>query len=638
MFEFIRTHQRLMQLLLLILVFPAFALFGIEGYTRFFGPDQALAEVEGRAITQQEFDGVMRQQEDQLRRSFGANFDPKMLDTPERRKQLLDGIIDDRLISAEAQHLRLTVSDAALRNAIMSQGFMQQLRKPDGSIDIDAYKALLAAQGMTPEQYDARMRFAMASGKPGETIGTSGLASTVVAEKLGKALEQEREAQELLVSPKDYAAKVVVDDAALKAFYDANKARFTLPEQAKVEYLVLSAEAIAADTHPSDAYLKAAYEARKAQYAGQEQRRASHILISAGKDAKAADKTAAKAKAQALLEALRKKPESFADVAKKESQDPGSAAQGGDLGFFGRGAMVKAFEDTAFKLKEGEISDIVESDFGYHIIKLTGIKEAKTQPFEAVKAELEAQLKKDQAAKRYAEIADGFSNMVYDQYDSLKPAADKYKLKIQSADGVTRQPSQTLANTPLTNDKLLRVLFADDAVKNKRNTEAVQVALSTLVSARIVDYKPAQLKPLEQVKDEVKAALIAKRSVELAKEAGEAMLKKAQAGEAPQGFGKTQWISRRSKDVAAPSLAAVMRADAVKLPAYAGADLGEKGYAIYKVTQVKQPEKIDEAKAQSTWTGISGILSEREYRAYLDGLRQRSKVKMGKQAPAAAQS
>jgi len=156
----------------------------------------------------------------------------------------------------------------------------------------------------------------------------------------------------------------------------------------------------------------------------------------------------------------------------------------------GHGALVKPFEDAMYALNDGQISDVVETDYGYHIIKLTGIKAAETKPLEAVRPELEAELRKQFAARKYAELADAFGNMVYEQADSLKPAADKFKLAIQTADNVTRQPNPALGkDNPLNNDKLLKALFSDDAIKNKRNTEAVQVGPNTLVAARIAEYR-----------------------------------------------------------------------------------------------------------------------------------------------------
>lgn len=477
MLDFVRNNRRLMLLLLLVLVFPSFVFFGVESYSRFMDSSHDVAKVDGRAITVQELDNVVREQSERMRQMLGASYDPRQFEGPALRKSVMDQLILQRVVANEVAREHLTVSNARLYEAINSIPAIAQLpRKQDGSIDDKAYLQLLAAQGMTPEQFDARMRFDLATQQLGSSIAGTAFIPKSLLDRLIAVRDQQRDVQALLFKPADYTAKVQPDAAALKAYYDSHQSAFSVPEQAKVEYVVLSGDALAAAQAVTPEELKSYYDSNIARFRTDEQRRASHILIAAPKDAPAAQRQAAKDKATKLLEDLRKHPDTFADVARKQSQDPGSAEKGGDLGFMGHGALVKPFEDAMYALKEGQISDVVETDYGYHIIKLTGLKPAETRPLEAVRPELEAELRKQLAAKKYAEDADAFGNMVYEQSDSLKPAADKFKLTIQTADGVTRQPNPALGqNSPLNNEKLLKALFSDDAIKNKRNTEAVQV-------------------------------------------------------------------------------------------------------------------------------------------------------------------
>lgn len=413
-----------------------------------------------------------------------------------------------------------------------------------------------------------------------------------------------------------------------------------MPEQAKVEYLVLSADALAAGISITPEQLKSYYDSNIARFRTDEQRRASHILIAASKDAPAAERQAAKDKAAKLLEELRKQPDSFADVARKQSQDPGSAEKGGDLGFMGRGALVKPFEDAMYALQPNQLSDVVETDYGYHIIKVTEIKPSQTRPLEAVKPELEAELRKQLAAKLFTEQADAFGNTVYEQSDSLKPAADKFKLTIQTADNVTRAPNPALgANNPLNNEKVLTALFSEDALKNKRNTEAIQVGPETLVAGRVVEYRPASVRPFDAVRDQVRTQYVAEQAAELARKDGEAQLAKLKQSGSADGFGAAVTVSRQQPAGLPPkAVEAVMRADASKLPAMVGVDLGAQGYAIYRIAKVSQPAQANPAQRQADAQQLSQLAGQSELEAFFESLKARSEVEVLKPAaPAESQ-
>jgi len=631
MLDFVRNNRRLMLLLLLLLVFPSFVFFGVESYSRFMDTSHDAAKVDGRAITVQEVDNVVREQSERMRQMLGASYDSRQFEGPAARKSVLDQLILQRVVANEVARENLTVSNARLFEAINSIPAIAQLpRKKDGTIDDKAYLQLLASQGMTPDQFDARMRYDLATQQLSASVAGTAFVPKSLLDHLIAVRDQQRDVQALLFKPADYAAKVQPDAAALKAYYDSHQSAFSVPEQAKVEYLVLSGDALAAAQTVTPEELKSYYDSNLARFRTEEQRRASHILIAAPKDAPAAERQAAKEKATKLLEELRKHPDTFADIARKQSQDPGSAEKGGDLGFMGHGALVKPFEDAMFALKEGQISDVVETDYGYHIIKLTGIKPAETKPLDAVRPALEAELRKQFAAKKYAEVADAFSNTVYEQSDSLKPAADKFKLAIQTADNVTRQPNPALgAQSPLNNEKLLKALFSDDAIKNKRNTEAVQVGPNTLVSARIVEYRPATVRKFEDVEAKVREGYIAQQAAELARKDGEARVEALKKSDSAQGFGAVTTVSRTKADGLEPkAVEAVMRADTQKLPAVVGVDLGANGYAIYRITKVSQPAQIDPAQRQAAFQQLAQLAGQTELVAYYESLKARSKVKV----------
>ncbi len=635
MFEFIRTHQRLMQLALLLFIFPSFAFFGLEGYSRFQEGDHAVAKVAGHSITQQELDAAQREQLDRFRQMFGDKFDSKMLDTPEAKQDVLDSLIAQRVMAVEAAKSRLSVSDQALQQNILA---IPGLTGADGRFDVERYKSLLAAQGMSPEMYEARLRHDLVLQQVNASVQSTAFAPKTVTDRLSDLNDQEREVQELLFKAADYASQVKLTDEMLKTYYEKNGKQFEVPEQVKAEYVVLDNDVVAAQISVSDADIKSFYEQNANHYTEEEQRRASHILIKADKNAPAAEKAAAKDKAEKLLAQVRKSPADFAKLAKENSQDPGSAERGGDLDFFGKGMMVKPFEDTVFKLKQGEISDVVESDFGYHIIKLTDVRPAATKSFDEVKDRIAADIKKQLAAKKFSEMAEQFTNIVYEQSDSLRAVADKLKLKIETASGLTRTPNPAIAPAaPFNQPKFLNVLFSDDAIKNKRNTEAVEVAPNTLIAGHVLEYKPVAKRPLEEVQAVVRERVTQEEAARLAEKAGEAKLAAVKSSGDTSGFSGSKTVSRtKPQSVNGAALPVVMKADTSKLPAYVGVNLGTQGYGVYRINKVAQPATPDTARRQAERQQITNALAQQETLAYLEALKKKAKVEI--MAPVAAKA
>lgn len=628
MLEFFRSHQRLMQFLLLLIIFPSFVFFGIEGYSRFGEKDQALVEIGDQRLTQAEFDRALRDDEEQMRRVLGERADAELL---AYKDILLNMMIDERVITSELKRLKLRLSDQTLKAYMVKLPIVMQLRKSDGSFDEDMYKTVLAQNGLTPEQYQEQVRLALMKDRFVNIIRASGLVARTQAESLAEMIAQERQVQEILFTPVRFMQDLNPAEEDLKAYYAAHKAAFTLPEQAAIEYLVLSADELAKTVEVNDVMLKQAYETHLAQYQEPEQRQASHILFAVTKNNTPEERKAIHDKAQKTLAILRVHPERFAELAKQESNDPGSAVQGGDLGFFAKGMMVKPFEDAVFKLKEGELSEIVESDFGLHIIKLTAVRPVKTQPFIEVKDKLAESLKQELALKRYNELAENFSNLVYDQYGSLKPAADKFKLPILSAEHITRQPNPAFdKDNLLSSQKLLAAIFSDDAIKNKRNTEALQLKPNTLVAARVVSYQAATLQSFDRVRQQVRERWVADKALELAKQEGKKML--AEPSRLPL-TGESRWLSRANVTAVSPdAMSAIFRANEKTLPAIVGVDLGERGYAIYRITQVRKPETFDHGNIQGLIDALANASGEIDYQSYIKVLRDKMKIKFHQKA------
>ncbi len=631
MLDFFRNHQRLMMALLILIVVPGLGIVGIQGFSSFFDENANVASVNGHKITRVEYDGAMRQQVDRARQMLGAQFDPKMFETPEMRASLIDSLVQQRMLADETQRLHLTASDAAVRRALLADPTIASLRKPDGSIDVEQYKQLLAMQGMTPEQYDERVRYGLASDQIPASIQSTAFTSKTLAQTLTEIAEQRRDVQGLAFHTVDYTAKIQPTDAQGKSYYDAHSAEFATPESATIQYLVLSPATLSAAVKPSDADLKKYYDDNIARFKTQAQVRVSHILITAPKDASAADKAKAKQQAETLLAQVKAHPDQFAQIAEKNSQDPGSAAKGGDLGYFSRGKIAggQAFDDAAFGLKKGEISGIVQTDFGYHIIEATDVKPSVTQPFDEVKDAITKEVVAQQAAKSLADDAEGFTSTVYEKSKSLQPAADKYKLQIQTATVGSKPDPKLPPDSPLNNPKFLAAIFAPDAVKQHNNTQAIDIGNSTLIAGRVTDYKAAAVPALDTIKDAVRTKVVAEEAAQAARKDGEAKLAELQKSNSTAGFSSVSKVSRNDAQGLPPAaLAAIFKADSSKLPAYVGVDLGADGYAIYRVDGIEKPDPVTADRLAGAQQQVAQVYAQAEMESYLDSLKARSKVKI----------
>jgi len=502
---------------------------------------------------------------------------------------------------------------------------------------MERYRQLVGAQGMTPDMFEASVRADLSNRQVMTGVTATGFSSAGVADSALNAYFEKRELQLARFSPATYAAKLKPTDADLEQFYQANQPLFRAAEQASIEYVLLDADAVSKTIVVNAQDLKTYYDQNIERLSGAEERRASHILINAAKTAPAAEREAAKVKATELLAQVRKAPESFADTARKNSQDTGSAAQGGDLDFFARGAMVKPFEDAAFGLKKGEISGLVESDFGFHIIRLTDIKTPKQRSFEELRPSLEAELKKQQVQQKFAESAEVFTNGVYEQPDSLKSVAERLKLDIRSVSNVSREPVPN-AKGPLANPRFLAALFSADALENKRNTEAIEVGPNQLAAGRVVQYTPVRTLPLAEVKENVRTRWLAARSAEEARKEGSAKLADWKANAATAALPESFVISRAdAKNLPGPVLDAALRADPAALPALVGVDLGSQGYAVVKVTSVLPRDPRDATVTQQERAQYAQWWTAAESLAYYKLIQERFKVEIKAPRPVLGQ-
>lgn len=626
MFEFFRKHTWLLQVVLGFVVI-AFVGGGVyQGYGSLMNDENAtIAKVDGAKITRTDFDIAQRNQIDRIR-AERPDIDPKVFDTPEMKRQTLDALIRERVLLAAADKLHLNVTDERLPRLFATDPEFAPFRNPDGSVNRD----VLASQGMSSESFVQRLRPVLSMRQVTQGIDGSVTAPLAATGAALDAMFQQREIQVQRFLAKDSVAGLNPSDAEIEKYYKdpANAAQFLAPESEQIEYVVLDLDGIAKGITVSDKDLQDYYASNIASYTTPEERRASHILVKVDPNASAADKAKAKAKAQSLLDEVKKNPAEFADLARKNSDDPSSAAKGGDLDFSARGGLpAKSLDDAVFALKPDEIGPLVESEFGYHVIKLTGIRGGDKRPFEAVKSDIEKAVKTQLARKRFSDEATDFTNTVYEQPDSLKPVVDKLKLQLQTAQDVKRTPAPG-ATGPLANPKFLEALFSNDAIRDKRNTQAIEVGANTLVSGRVVKYDPAHQLPLADVKARIRDRLIALQSADAARKLGEARLAQLRAAPATVMTEPAVTVSRASaKDLPRQVIDAALKAPATTLPAFVGVDLGDQGYDVVKIDKVlgRDPIAADAAGARSQYAQAWG---DAEAQAYYQALKSRLKVEI----------
>jgi peptidyl-prolyl cis-trans isomerase D len=610
--EAIRKHaQGWLAKVILALIAITFALFGVDSYMKGDKSGGMIAQVGDVGISREELAREVQTQTDRMRETLGPSFDPAVAETADFRKQVLDSLIERKALLQDAQKNKLLAPDAYLASVLAQIPAFQQ----DGKFSKQRYEAMLRQNGRTPAAFENELRQGFMLDVETSPVTLAAFPSTTSVNQIARLVSQQREISWVDLPASTVASQVKVTQADIERDYTAHKAEFTEPEQIRVEYLVLDKAGVAAGIAVSDQAVADYYAANAAKFGRPEQRSASHILIAVDKNADAATRAKAKAKATELYQILQKSPERFAELARTQSQDPGSAAQGGSLGSFARGMMVKPFEDAVFGMKPHEILGPVESDFGYHIIRLDGIQPAKVAPLNEVRAEVVDELRKQQAQKLFANMADNFSNLVYENAQTLQPAASAAKLSIKQSDWM----SAKTAPAPFNNATLSAALFSPDSIKSKQNTDAIEVQPGMLVAARVIDHRPARLRPLAEVSAAIEARLHAEQSEKLLAEKGEATIKAlAKGDEAGLNWSAFKVVGRQPfAELDAAGVKAVFSVNADKLPAYTGFARPDGSYRIVRVSRVVEASAPDARLLASIESGLTQAQQRADMKAML---------------------
>lgn len=616
MLQAFRTHKRWMMLIAMIFIIPSFVVTGIYSYNRMSDSENDIATVGDTSITVMEFDNAKRQYLDNFRRQMGQSFKADMLDTPEARAQILASMISDRALALELASEYISVSEADAINLIKQAPAFQQ----NGQFSTELYERFLASMGKSDQQFVYELRGDLSRQLLLSSVSQTTIASNAMAQRIHDLLTEQRTVRTFEIAADSFKKSVKVTDEEVADYYKQHQSLFNVPETVDIEYVVLS-PAVYKDIPVSEEDVRGFYEQNLQRFSIPEERRASHILIAIDADK---DEAAAKKEADELYAKLQADPKQFASLARKHSADPGSAREGGDLGFFRQGMMVPEFDRAVFAGKKGDLVAPVKTDFGYHIIRIDDIKAAKARPLAEVRGEIETLYRQEAAVRMFAEDAETFSNMIYEQSESLAPVVEQFKLTVQKATGITRNHEDAIINP-----NVVEALFSFDVLQDKRNTNAIEIAANTLLAARVTNHRPQTVEPLDKVKGNIKTALTNTKAAQAAKVEGEALLAKLQKGEKiDRSFGKASTLSRENPgEYTYEVVTAALRPQADKLPSFTGVQTRNGNYTVINVQSAKKveaaPEQLAMRKAE-----LAQLYSNAEQAAFMNALENKFGVEI----------
>ncbi len=507
---------------IIILISIPFALWGINSY--FSGSNQIdVAVVNGTNIGKQEYQRALSNNRRALLEQFKGQLNQKFFEAKAFKKNVLDTLILRQLLSQEIEAKNYRISDQQL-TALLQQTKQFQI---NGKFSQSLYQSAVNQAGLSDVAYEQSLRRDIAVQQIRMGYSLSAFVPDQVLDTVLSLVLEQRQADYVLFSPEEYKAGVTISDEEIKTYYEENKSVFLRPARVRVAYIELSIDKLASQEAPTEADLKNYYDENSDQYITLGQRSASHILIAVtGKKDQAAWQKALK-KAQDISAKLQAGAD-FAELAKLESDDKGSAMSGGDLGEISPGIMVKPFEEAVKKMTLNQISAPVKTQFGYHIIKLTALVPDQVKPFAEVKDQIAKLISKKRAESQFLDKTETFRNLVYEQSDGLETAADALGLTIRTSDWISR--GGTTGKNPLTaNPKFVEAAFSTDVQQEGLNSAAIEVGTDHLVALRKLDYEAAAIQPLDQVRDQVVKDLSEEKARKLAQVAGKNALDKLQA-------------------------------------------------------------------------------------------------------------
>jgi peptidyl-prolyl cis-trans isomerase D len=610
------TDSKLAKIILGIIIVP-FALFGIDSYLSSVGSNVYIAKVNGVDISAQQYQNTEAMIRDQM---SDPNTDPALFDSPEFKKAVLDNIISTELMNQSIDKNGFVISDEQLGAYIVGMPDFQE----NGKFSQERYDQIVQYNNLTPKKLEDKIRNQMATQQAKDSLNRLIYVPTEITQPLVNLAYQKRDISLHEIKLDDYKKKIKPSDEDVKTFYDENTSNFIMPDRVKIEFLIYSVAGIVPSISITDEEVKEFFEANKGKFEANQQRRASHILFAYQPGIDFEEKAKIRDLAQTTLNEIKKTPKIFENKVKELSQDIESAKQGGDLGFFSRTDMVKSFADAAFDLKVGDLSEIVETEFGLHIIKLTEIKGEQVS-FDKIKAQIKGELIYGKALDQYATNAENFNNTVYENSADLSVASKKFDLEVQQSQWLSLDDAKRFFN----NDAFANEIFAQESISSKTNTLAIEVSPNNLVSARVIDFSPSALQPLKEIKEKVVDLIIERKSQELIIEDGNKLVEDLQSSKR-----KVEWfdelvIDRFDKKGLSDQLVKkIFQVDTAQLPAYSGLYDLKGEYFVIKINKVINDKVTDALSVDLYREEYEKALKGAIQAAYIDDLRADATIKI----------
>jgi len=613
---------------IVLLISIPFALWGIQQYLG-GGGEPVVAKVGGRKITQREFDDSFRRFRMQLRERLGPSFDISSLDDAKLHEQVLNSMIRSDVILQAAVDMGMRAGNDLIRGAIAGMPAFQV----QGRFDRDAYERALRLQGLSPKMFEQQVRSSIVSRELSSGIQGSAFLTAGELRNAQQLRDQQRGLAYVVFRAADFLPTEPVKDADVTGYYRGHSSEFVSPERVKVAYLELDAKSLGATAKVSDQELQDYFDEHHDDFAAPEQRRARHILIPLAKGASADAVAKAQKKAAEILTRL-KAGESFASLAKELSGDPGSAAQGGELGWFERGVMDPAFEKAVFAMKPGEVKGPVRSAFGLHIIQLEAVRPGEAVDLASVKDKVLAAVRAAKGERMFYDESDGLANLSYEHPDTLEPAAKALGLKVQESGWLQRSGNPGI----FASSKVAAAAFSDDVLVQRYNSEPIELGPEHVLVLRVTDHQEESTKPLEKVREQIVEILRHQRAAERAREAGEALLKELRAGTGLQVEAAAQGLKLARPGLVTRDAAKVppaILAEAFKLPkpAAGGISYGETvlnggDFVVMAVDQVKEGggQSAPDPRQGTAAAAAERARADGVFRDYVDYLKRHTEI------------
>lgn len=617
---------------IVILISVPFALWGIQEYLG-VGSEPEVAVVEGEKITQRMLDQRTRDFRENMRLSLGDAYRADFFADSTLKKQVLESMVEEAVLVKNANDWNLRTGDMQARSFISSIPAFQR----EGRFDQQAYETAVRNRGMSRAGFEQNVRQDMLLGQlRGGVRDTLFVTESDLSMRVRLSGEK-RTLNYARIPAEQFRDQIEFSEGDLKSYYEANLDRYRTPERVKLSYVLLDASTLGNLIEVNEAVLEQYFEDHRGEFVAPEERAVRHILISVAGTATEAEVQAAEDKAADLLTQIGAGGD-FASLAKENSDDPGSAGSGGDLGWVERGLMVPPFEQAAYSLNKGEVSELVRTDFGFHIIQVSDIRGGSDAGFAQLREKVETAFRKFEAENLYFDYAERLANSAYESPDSLAPAAETLGLDVQATDWITRDAvlPGTLGSPRVTN-----AAFADDVLIEGNNSELIEIGQQQAVVLRVAEHQPAGAKPFAENLDLIEQDYRNEKATDAAAEAGaKALVGLAESHKGLERLATDNgWpleqsgaVGRQQSTVPAEVLA---KAFSLKPPAqgsieHVGVVSAEGDYMLIAVSAVQGGElaSLSEEERQALAGQAAAQAGSAQLRYFTRSLRERAKVEL----------